>query len=145
MNNPSSKERTLLERLAQWDQFNPPMSGDHAYWKREIEILLTSQQEASELDRLTARIKELEVASSEYITRTDPLLDQLEPLSNEVARLTARNSELEKDAARYRWLRGKAGPDLKYGREQYTRLCSVCLNDGEQLDAAIDAASGENK
>ena len=47
-----------------------------------------------------------------------------------------------KDAQRYRWLRDKAGPELKYGREQYTRVCSVCHNDTENLDAAIDAAMG---
>jgi len=30
----------VLRRLSQWDQFNPPMTGDHAYWKREIDALL---------------------------------------------------------------------------------------------------------
>ena len=44
------------------------------------------------------------------------------------------------DAARYRWLREKPGADLRYGSEQYTRVCAVCQNYGEDLDAAIDAA-----
>ena len=32
--------RALLTRLSQWDQMNPPMSGDHAHWKREIDAAL---------------------------------------------------------------------------------------------------------
>lgn len=39
---------------------------------------------ASEVD---ARIAELERVGAEYIARTDPLLDQLEPLSNRIAEL----------------------------------------------------------
>lgn len=49
---------------------------------------------------------------------------------------------LRKDAERYRWLREKPGTDLRYGSEQYTRVCAVCQNYGEDLDAAIDAAKG---
>lgn len=49
---------------------------------------------------------------------------------------------LREDAERYRWLREKPGTDLRYGSEQYTRVCAVCQNYGEDLDAAIDAARG---
>lgn len=28
--------RGLLTRMLQWDQFNPPMTGDHAWWKQQI-------------------------------------------------------------------------------------------------------------
>ena len=47
---------------------------------------------------------------------------------------------LRKDAERYAWLREKPGADLKYGPEQYTRVCAVCQNYGEDLDEAIDEA-----
>lgn len=50
----------------------------------------------------------------------------------------------KKDAERYRWLRDSAGPELKFGREQYTRVCSVCQNDGTELDFAIDRAMQHN-
>jgi hypothetical protein len=32
--------RELLERMSHWDQFHPPMTGDHGFWKNEISKVL---------------------------------------------------------------------------------------------------------
>jgi hypothetical protein len=78
------------------------------------------------------------IARRNYPANVIELLDTLEAQAKQIEALQA-------DAGRYRWLRGKAGPELLYGREQYTRVCSVCQNDTEDLDAAIDAALANAK
>jgi hypothetical protein len=34
--------RELLERMSHWDQFHPPMTGDHGFWKNEIDKALAA-------------------------------------------------------------------------------------------------------
>jgi hypothetical protein len=34
--------RKLLRRISEWDQMNPPMTGDHAHWKREIDAAIAA-------------------------------------------------------------------------------------------------------
>lgn len=63
----------------------------------------------------------------------------------ELAKVLADNEALRADAERYRWLRRKGGPELMYGREQYTRACLVCGNVETDLDAAIDKERESDK
>ncbi len=60
-------------------------------------------------------------------------------LQAELAAVKARNEGLEKDAARYRWLRN----DCDYMDEQLIRNGDE-IKCGEALDAAIDAALREH-
>lgn len=48
---PSAELLALLKRMQQWDQFNPPMTGDHAHWKREIDAALAAQEGAQDFGR----------------------------------------------------------------------------------------------
>lgn len=40
---------SLLRRLSEWDQFNPPMTGDHAFWKAAIDKALSVSPPETEL------------------------------------------------------------------------------------------------
>lgn len=64
-------------------------------------------------------------------------------LRDEIERLQARCAELEKDAARYRWMRGDAPPHSeRWSRWDIKRWEGGFFNplERETLDAAIDAA-----
>lgn len=50
----------LLQRLSQWDQMNPPMTPDHAYWKREIDEMLKFVEHDDWKPRLALHAKPVE-------------------------------------------------------------------------------------
>lgn len=158
MTTKAERARTLADYSEQAG--NKPWRAEAAAMLREYAALLERPQEASGMHDeggLPERIWVVigEGAQPEYTAGWpeachEHINDAIREDITEAARWVVREYVLPsapvepsgdaRDAARYRWLRGAAGPELKYGREQYTRVCSVCHNEGEDLDAAIDKA-----
>jgi hypothetical protein len=76
----------------------------------------------------------------------EDVADEIDALEDKVADLTAENAALKADADRYRWLRHGDNDELVLVTyERHTEMTPPCyLPRNEELDAAIDAATGSN-
>lgn len=90
--------------------------------------------------------RELSTATAALAERIALEKAAYEVLSQERDELRSEVAELEKDAARYRWLREQTEAPVLDARAFVEIDDSAAIDSGDELDAAIDAAmEGESK